>query len=168
MIAVSPLSAPAKVFLIVHVVMAVIMVGAGYVYPILMAKMKERGASRVPLTGVMKVIARGFTMPFLFIQPITGLGLILTTRDRWNPFQPTNRWLFGSIVLFAVIFILDTFVAGPAIGRMHRLAEAGDFDTPAFEKDLGMLNRIGPVLGILFLTITVLMIWKPGGPDVHF
>jgi hypothetical protein len=164
----SPLSAPAKVFLIVHVAMAVIMVGTGYVYPILMANMKARGPNRVPLLRVMNAIARAFTTPFIFIQPLTGLGLILTTRDRWNPFHATNRWLFASIVLFVVIFVLDTFVAGPAIRRMYKLAEAGDFDSPALERDLGMLNKVGPVFGILFVTITVLMIWKPGGPDIHF
>jgi uncharacterized membrane protein len=70
--------------------------------------------------------------------------------------------------LFVVLFVLDFFVTGPAIRRMHRLAEAGDYDGEAFEKDLAMLNKVGPMLGILFLTITVLMIWKPGAPDLHF
>lgn len=154
-------------FLILHVVMAVIMVGAGYVYPILMANMKEHGPNRVPLTRVMKVIAHGFTYPFILIQPLTGVGLILTTNDLWNPFEPDNRWLFASIVLFAVIFVLDAFVTGPAVRRMHTLAESGDYDSPAFDADLARLNKVGPLLGILFLTITLLMIWKPGAPDLH-
>jgi hypothetical protein len=51
---------------------------------------------------------------------------------------------------------------------MQKLAEAGDYDGPVFEKDLAMLNKVGPVLGLLFLTITVLMIWKPGAPNLHF
>jgi uncharacterized membrane protein len=163
-----PLTTPAKVFLILHVTMAVIMVGAGYVYPLLLRNMKERGSNRVGLMRVTKAIANGFTKPFIYIQPLTGLGLILTTRDRWDPFEATNRWLFAAIVLFILIFILDAFVATPAIGRMQKLAEAGDYDAPAFESDLGKLNKVGPILGILFLTITVLMIWKPGGPDLHF
>ncbi len=160
------MSGIARVFLIVHVTMAVIMVGTGYVYPILMANMKE-AADRVPLTRVMKAIARGFTFPFIIIQPLTGLGLILTTNDLWNPFEASNRWLFVSIILFAVIFVLDTFVAGPAIGRMHAMAQAGDYASPAFEKSFGTLKKIGPIFGILFLTITILMIWKPGAPNLH-
>jgi hypothetical protein len=161
------LSAPALVFLILHVVMAVIMVGAGYVQPIVMARLKERGPNRVPLIRVSKGIAQGFTMPFILIQPLTGAGLILTTHNLWNPFRSANRWLFAAIVLFIVIFVLDFFVAAPAIRRMHALAEAGDYDSPAFEKDHAMLGKVGPILGILFLTITVLMIWKPGAPSVH-
>lgn len=161
------MSGIARVFLIVHVTMAVIMVGAGYVYPIVMAQMKERGPNRLPLSRVMKAMARGFTFPFVLIQPVTGVGLILTTRDLWNPFESANRWLFASIVLFAVIFVLDVFMTGPAVGRMHALAEAGEFDSPAFEKDLAMLGKFGPVLGILFFTITLLMIWKPGAPNLH-
>lgn len=161
------LSNLAKFFLVVHVTMAVVMVGTGYVYPILMANLKERGANRVPLTRVMKMIARGFTMPFVFIQPLTGAGLILTTRNLWNPFVSANRWLFASIVLFIIIFTLDTFVAGPAIKRLNALAEAGDYDAPAFESDLARLGKVGPVFGILFVTITVLMIWKPGAPNLH-
>jgi len=161
------MSGIARVFLIVHVVMAVMMVGAGYVYPILMANMKERGPNRVPLTRVMKTIARGFTFPFVVIQPLTGLGLILTTHNLWNPFESENRWLFTAIVLFVVIFLLDTFVTAPTIRRLHALAEAGRYDDPAFEKDLGRLNKVGPIFGILFLTITVLMIWKPGHLNVH-
>jgi len=157
----------ARIFLILHVTMAVIMVGAGYVYPLLMAKMKERGPNRVPLTRVMESIAKGFTLPFIFIQPLTGAGLILTTRNLWNPFHSSNRWLFAGIVLFIIIFILDAFVTAPTIRRLHALAEAGEYDSPAFEKDLAMLNKVGPVLGILFLAITVLMIWKPGAPNVH-
>lgn len=31
-----------------------------------------------------------------------------------------------------------------------------------------MLNKLGPALGILFLAITVLMIWKPGSGVPHF
>jgi uncharacterized membrane protein len=161
------MSAIARVFLILHVVMAVIMVGTGYTYPILMANMKERGPNRVPLMRVVKTIANGFTLPFILIQPLTGVGLILTTRDLWNPFEAANRWLFASIVLFAVIFILDFLVTAPAIRRMQKLAEAGDYDSPAFEKDLATLSKVGPVFGILFVTITVLMIWKPGAPNLH-
>jgi uncharacterized membrane protein len=171
MIAVSgggPLGPLAKVFLILHVGMAVIMVGAGYVYPILMAKMKERGPNRIPLMRVTEAIAKGFTMPFILIQPLTGLGLILTTHNLWNPFHSAYRWLFAAILLFVVIFILDTFVTAPAVRRMHKLAEAGEYDGAPFEKDLAMLNKVGPVLGLLFLTITVLMIWKPGAPNLHY
>lgn len=157
----------AKFFLVLHVTMAVIMVGAGYVYPILMANLKNRGAGRVPLTRVMKAIAHGFTFPFIIIQPATGLGLILTTNDLWSPFRSANRWLFAAIILFVVIFVLDAFVAGPAIRRMNALAEAGEYDGPDFERNLAMLNKVGPVFGILFLVITVLMIWKPGAPNLH-
>jgi uncharacterized membrane protein len=162
------ISAPARVFLILHVAMAVVMVGTGYVYPILMANMKERGPNRVPLVRVMKMIARGFTMPFIFIQPLTGAGLILTTRNLWNPFRAANRWLFAAIVLFIVIFIMDMSITGPAIRRMQARAEAGEYDGEAFEKDLGMLSKVGPVFGLLFLTITILMIWKPGAPNLQY
>jgi len=162
------LSPLAKVFLIFHIAMAVIMVGTGYVYPLLMSNLKERGSNRVPLTRVMKTIAHGFTAPFVLIQPITGVGLILTTHTLWNPFRSTNRWLFASIVLFAIIFVMDLFVIGPTIRRMHKLAEAGEFDSPAFDKQLAFANKVGPLMGILFATITILMIWKPGAPNLHF
>jgi hypothetical protein len=161
------MSGIARVFLIVHVTMAVMMVGAGYVYPIIMKNLEEKGPNRVPLIRVANTIARGFTMPFVVIQPLTGLGLILTTKDLWNPFEADNRWLFAAILLFVVVFILDTFVAAPAIHRMHAVAARGEFDSDAFEKDLGLLGRVGPVFGILFLIITLLMIWKPGAPNVH-
>lgn len=91
----------------------------------------------------------------------------MTTHDLWNPFRSANRWLFASIVLFAIIVVLDVFVSAPRIRRMHKLAEAGDYDSEAFEKDLALLNKVGLMLGILFLTITILMIWKPGAPNLH-
>ena len=162
-----PLSNLAKFFLVTHVVMAVVMVGAGYVQPIVLSRLKEKGPHRATLIGVSKAIAMGFTMPFIFVQAATGTGLILTTHNLWNPFRSANRWLFAALVLFVVLFILDAFVAAPAIGRMHKLAEAGDYDGEAFEKDQAMLAKVGPILGILFLTITVLMIWKPGAPNLH-
>jgi uncharacterized membrane protein len=132
---VGPLSNLAKFFLVTHVVMAVVMVGAGYVQPIVLAKMKERGPNRVPLLRVSKAIAQGFTLPFVAIQPLTGAGLILTTHNLWNPFRSANGWLFTAIVLFVILAILDFFVAAPKIRRLHELAEAGDYDTEAFEKD---------------------------------
>lgn len=162
-----PLSNLAKFFLVTHVVMAVVMVGAGYAQPIVLANIKERGPNRVPLIRVSKAIARGFTLPFVLIQPLTGAGLILTTHNLWNPFRSPNRWLFAAIVLFVILAYLDFFVAAPRIRRLHELAEAGNYDGEAFEKDLAVLNKVGPMLGILFLVITVLMIWKPGAPSVH-
>jgi hypothetical protein len=162
-----PLSNLAKFFLVLHVVMAVVMVGAGYAQPIVLAGLKKGGANRVPLVRVSKGIAQGFTLPFILIQPITGVGLILTTHNLWNPFRSANRWLFASIVLFVILAFLDLIVAAPRIRRLHALAEAGDYESEAFEKDLALLGKVGPILGILFLTITVLMIWKPGAPPVH-
>jgi uncharacterized membrane protein len=162
------LSNLARFFLVLHVVMAVVMVGAGYAQPIVMAGLKNGGPNRVPLMRVSKGIAQGFTLPFILIQPVTGIGLILTTHNLWNPFHSANRWLFAAIVLFAIIVILDVFVSGPRVRRMHTLAEAGDYDGEAFEKDLAVLQKVGPMLGILFVTITVLMILKPGGADLHF
>jgi uncharacterized membrane protein len=164
---VGPLSNLAKFFLVLHVVMAVIMVGAGYVQPIVMSRMKERGSHRVPLIGVSKAIAIGFTLPFLLVQAATGAGLIITTHNLWNPFRSANRWLFAALVLFVVLFLLDVLVGAPAIRRMHARAEAGDYDGEAFEKDFALLKKVGPIFGILFLTITVLMIWKPGAPNLH-
>jgi hypothetical protein len=162
------LSPLARTFLIAHVGMAVIMVGTGYVYPILLGNMKERGAGRIPLTRVAKTIARGFTMPFLVIQPLTGLGLILTTPNLWNPFHATNRWLFAAIVLFVAIFLLDTFLSAPLIRRMAALAESGAFDDPEFDKHLTKLSKFGPLIGLLFIAIVILMVWKPGSGVVHF
>lgn len=52
------MSALARVFLILHVVMAVVMVGAGYAQPIVMAGLKQGGANRVPLMRVSKGIAK--------------------------------------------------------------------------------------------------------------
>lgn len=162
-----PLSTLALFFLVTHVVMAVVMVGAGYTQPILLANLKKGGANRVPLIRVSKAIAHGFTLPFVLIQPLTGAGLILTTHNLWNPFRSANRWLFAAIVLFVILAFLDVFIAAPKIRRLHALAEAGDYEGEAFEKDLAILNKVGPMLGILFLVITVLMIWKPGAPEVH-
>ncbi|MCA1841428.1 MAG: DUF2269 family protein [Actinomycetota bacterium] len=162
------LSTLARVFLFLHVTVAVLVVGTGYVYPILMKQMKQKGPGRPPIIRTMSVMEKAFTVPFVFIQPITGLGLILTTHDRWNPFHAANRWLFAALILFVALMVLELFVSAPAVKGMAELAAAGKYDDEAFDKILGRLEKIGPAFGILFIIITVLMVLKPGANVPHF
>lgn len=42
------------------------------------------------------------------------------------------------------------------------MAHAGEADSPEFGKLVARLDRFGPILAVLGVTLVVLMIWKPG------
>jgi hypothetical protein len=107
-----------------------------------------------------------FALPVDFLQPATGAALIVISRNTWNPFVAHNRWLLAGIILYALMFGLAEAVVAPAGRKAVRLAEAGDYGAE-YGRSIRAVERTGPFLGLLLMTILILMIVKPGSGFVH-
>lgn len=134
--------------------------------PVLMTLWRQKGPGVPTALRAAERISTRFAMPVDFIQPATGAGLIVISSNFWNPFVARNRWLLVSIILYALMFGLAEIIAAPAGRKAVRLAEAGGFSAE-FERSVRTMERTGPVLGTLLVTIMVLMIVKPGSGFFH-
>jgi diacylglycerol kinase len=73
----------------------------------------------------------------------------------------SNYWLWIGILLFAAILYLSVAVSNPSVEKMIKMAKAGEMG-PEFGRLAKRVGSVGPVVGIMFVTVAVLMIWKPG------
>jgi hypothetical protein len=93
------------------------------------------------------------------------LGLLLVIIGDWNLLD--NEWLWVSIVLFLITVADAQLVTLPTVGRLIQLTaapiEGGPSGPPPEVARLVRKIRIGGTFSALLLvTITLLMVWKPG------
>lgn len=149
--------------LIVHVLSAVIGIGATFTFGVLgalQARIEGPGAGAL-LEGT-EAIERRLVYPFaLFFLPLSG-ALMIFARG-WNNDFWSHHWLLGSIVLYVIAAGLATGVLAPGVRKLIALGKEGRAGTPEFMKLVRVQQRLGPVTSILAVVIIVLMVWKPGG-----
>lgn len=93
-----------------------------------------------------------------------GLGIVLIVLSDWDLFA--NEWLSISIVLFLVTVADAQLVTLPTVGRLVKLTSAGGDNASTSSIEIERLVRKvrigGTVSALLLVTITLLMVWKPG------
>jgi uncharacterized membrane protein len=91
------------------------------------------------------------------------LGIALVIVGKWDLFA--NEWLLISIGLFLVTVVDAQLVTLPSVGKLARLTESApaEGEMPVEVRRLVRKVRIGGTFSALLLvTITLLMVWKPG------
>jgi uncharacterized membrane protein len=93
------------------------------------------------------------------------LGIVLVVMGDWDLRE--NEWLVISIVLFLITVVDAQLITLPTVGRLAQLTEPrADAAVPDQSQEIARLARkvrIGGTLSALLLvTITLLMVWKPG------
>ena len=69
-----------------------------------------------------------------------------------------ETWIWLSIVLWALAVALVLVVAVPTLTRASRGIESGDSTSTL----TGRVAALGGVVGLIFVAITVLMVYRPG------
>lgn len=94
------------------------------------------------------------------------LGIVLVILGNWS--LGDNEWLSISIVLFLITVVDAQLVTLPSVGRLAELTQ------PSFAEDrspdhtneiAGLIRKVrigGSFSALLLVTITLLMVWKPG------
>ena len=126
---------------------------------------KMAGEAEAPIAGLalmeaISKIERTLVTPVaLFTQPVTGVLMILNVGLQHKFFN--NYWLWISILLFAGILTLSFGVNNPALEKMIKMAKSGEM-TPEFGVLAKRVSKVGPFIGIMFIIIIIMMVWKPG------
>ena len=150
------------ILLLIHVAGAIVGFGPTYTFAVIGPMAAKPGPAGVAVLEVMAAIERRFLRPFLVIQPISGLFLILTLHLNENFFS--HYWLWVGIILYAIAFTLGVVVQIPTISKLPKMA--AELKGPPPPEFLALVKRsqtMGPILTVLLSLIIILMVTKPGG-----
>lgn len=92
-----------------------------------------------------------------------GLGIILILLGDWD--LSTNEWLVISIVLFLITVADAQLVTLPTVGRLAKLTSTSNDEAASQDEIAPLVRKVrigGSVSALLLVTITLLMVWKPG------
>lgn len=169
------MSAPAAIFLFLHVLGAIVAFGPTFAFPVLgrMAAREPRFGPAVITANVL--IEKGLVIPVGLFQAVTGVGLILTLGI--NPFDSAFHWLLAGILLYILAFTIVFTVQYPTGEKMmHILANAPAGGPPAGGPPAGgpppgppaelmalvkRAQQTGIVLTVLLVIIVFTMVVQP-------
>lgn len=138
------------IFAILHVATAVFIVG-----PMAILPMTAMRSLRAGQAGQVRTLAKSTTVFTLLslIPFLIGFGLMGMYKI---PFDRTWVWL--SIVLYLVAFVIALVLVVPAMRRAAALLEGSESTAPS---GYGMIAGGSGVVSLLLLAVVVLMAWKP-------
>jgi uncharacterized membrane protein len=150
-----------RLFLVLHILGAIVAVGFSLSYGLWLARGEATGASeRAFALRTISWIDRRATTPAYVLQLVT--GLVLVRELGFALLQQT--WLRVSIGLYLVLTVLAITGFAPAHRRQTALAEAladGADVAEQYGEAAKRASRWGGVVVVLTLTIVVLMVTKP-------
>jgi uncharacterized membrane protein len=140
---------------LVHVVSAIVAVGANLTYLVWLAAMRARpaGEQAFALETVQRLDMR-LANPAYGILPITGIVMVLIA----GGLGFTTFWVAFAIGLYIVVGIMAGAFFAPSLRRQAALAASGDVGTPTYEaaakrtRSTGILTML-PIAGILYLMV---------------
>jgi uncharacterized membrane protein len=128
----------------------------------------RRGAAGLAITEANEFVSSVATY-VIYLIPITGILLVLASDSIWK-FSQT--WLWLALVLYVVALGIVHGVVRPTVRKMiglMRVMEAGPPPAGGPPPQVAQLEALGatmakagPALSVLLVTLTALMVWKPG------
>ena len=149
-------------FLLIHVLGAIVGFGPAFTYALLGPRAGKAGPQGgVAIMESMVAIERRMILPVAAaVQPLSGLALIFLAGYSNNFFQ--HYWLWIAILIYIANFYLAILVQTPLLERMIQLAKAGP-PGPEFMAVAKRTQTFGPIITIGLVVIIILMVLKPGG-----
>jgi uncharacterized membrane protein len=140
----------------VHVVLAIIAVGANVTYGVWLSRAaRDRRHLPFALRGIQALDDR-IANPAYVLMLVTGLAML-------HIGGPPVRtpWVLSSLVLYVAGMALGIFGYAPVLRRQIAALDAGGPDSPEFARFTAAGRRLGIVLGVLVIAVTFLMVTKP-------
>jgi hypothetical protein len=166
------------ILLFLHVLGAIVALGPALAFPVIGAAAGREPAHGNFATRLMHVLDDRVVIPFILSTAVTGAAMIWA---RNLPlFAAAYRWLLVALVVYVVALVFSVFVQRPTVLRVIALtggfpgagaapaAPTGDPGRPAGGPPPELIaatnrsRRNGMVLAALSVTITFLMVVKPG------
>jgi uncharacterized membrane protein len=140
----------------VHVLLAIVAVGANVTYGIWLAR-AARDPRHLPfaLRGV-QVLDDRIANPAYILLLITGLAMLHA-----GPLSITTPWILSSLVLYVAGMAVGVLGYAPGLRRQIAVLDADGPDAPEFARLAARGQRLGMVLAVLVVAIIYLMVARP-------
>ena len=140
-----------------HVLAAIIAVGANATYGIWLARSSRR-ADILPFTlKTIKLIDDRVANPAYLLLLITGLAMAFVL-----PLPLSTPWILTSLVLFVILVLIGLAGYTPTLRRQIQILESEGFQSPNYQALARRGTLLGIVLATLAIAIVFLMVVKPG------
>lgn len=140
----------------VHVLSAIIAVGANATYGIWLAR-ASKDAAHLPFTlRTVKMIDDRMANPAYGVLLITGLAMVFTV-----PIPITTPWVLSGLILYGIVAVLGIFVFSPMFRQQIELAETEGPQSEAYQAVARRGRILGIVLAVIAVIIVFLMVAKP-------
>ena len=150
------------ILIVLHVLSAVIGIGATFTFGVLGSLQgRIQGEGALALLEAADAIEKRIVNPLaLGLLPLTG-ALMIFARG-WSTNFWSHTWLLISIVLYIIGAGMATGVLAPGTRKLIDLTKKGQAGSPEFGREVGIQQKVGPLLNLIAAAIVVLMVWKPG------
>jgi uncharacterized membrane protein len=143
------------ILLLIHVLAAIVAVGANLTYAIWFRAAGTDPDRVVFVIRTVRTIDNRIANPGYIVLLITGVLMVLG-----GAFSFTTGWILAAIGLYIATAVIGIALFGPAIRR--QLAEAEkDVTSEAYRSAASRSTTLGIVTTVLVLVIVVLMVTKP-------
>jgi uncharacterized membrane protein len=144
-----------EILLLIHVLAAIVAVGANLTYAIWF---RAAGADQdriVFVVRTVRMIDSRMANPAYIVLLITGILMVLG-----GAFSFTTGWILAALVLYVATAVIGIAFFAPAIRRQLEEAER-DVTSASYRAAAARSTALGIVTTVLVLVIVVLMVTKP-------
>ena len=151
------------VLITIHILGAIVGIGPAFSFGVIgMVNEKAGEGATLALLQVMHTIERFMLAPTVrFLQWGSGVLLIFNRGLNNGFFAWRHAWLIAGILIYVGMLVLGEVVSVPSARKMLALAEQGAPKAEVLAAG-APLKMVGPFFPLATITITILMIWKPG------
>jgi uncharacterized membrane protein len=139
-----------------HVLAAIIAVGANATYGIWIARATRTPAALLFTLRVIKQIDDRVANPCYGLLLLTGAVMIYSTGA-----SLLTPWLLLSLICYALIAIIGAFGYTPTLKRQIEVLEREGVDSAGYKEVAARGTTIGIVLAVLAMIVVFLMVVKP-------
>ena len=142
----------------VHVGAAIVWVGGGAMIQFfaLRALGRKDPLGMVQFTRDVEWIGNRVLLPSALVVVVFGFLLV------WDgPWELSTTWIWLSLVIYAISFVVGLFVLTPQAKKIGDLIEAEGPESAALQSQIGRILQISRVDLVLLFAIVFLMVTKP-------
>lgn len=139
-----------------HVLFAILAVGANATYGIWLARAKNDRAILPHTLRTIKILDDRLANPAYGMLLLTGLAMVLIV-----PLPLTTPWIMAGLILYAILLVLGLFGYTPTLKRQIALAESAGPDSAEYQAMARRGMILGIVLAVIAVAIVFVMVTKP-------
>jgi uncharacterized membrane protein len=140
----------------VHVLLAIVAVGANATYGVWLARLQSSPQSAETILRGIKVLDDRVANPAYGLLLVTGL-----LEAYLGGYSLGTKWIDIALILYVVLVIVAVVLYTPTLKKQIAAVASGGVDSPEAQKLASRGQIVGAVLGVIALAIIFLMVVKP-------